>query len=140
MCPVNIFNQHESYQLTSSQGWIAKVEQINSLAPLPEDPATAQLTEMLVPAPYEAPEKKGKKKGKDPKGGPHRRGLSDTVSGEIEIISYHEGDDDEEEEEEAESDSPRKWRRKKRTAFKNLEGAAPKRGKITLSASSDSEA
>ena len=30
--------------------------------PLPEDLATALLTEMLVPAPYEVPEKKAKKK------------------------------------------------------------------------------
>ena len=32
------------------------------LASLPEDPATALLTEMLVPVPYEVPEKKAKKK------------------------------------------------------------------------------
>mgnify|MGYP005817888599 CR=1 FL=1 len=35
-----------------------------------EDPVTPQLAEMLVPMPYQAPEKKGKKKGKEPKGGP----------------------------------------------------------------------
>ena len=31
-------------------------------SPLPEDPADALLMEMLVPAPYEVPEKKSKKK------------------------------------------------------------------------------
>ena len=110
-------------------------ERIDSPAPLPKGPATPQLTEMLVLAPYQAPEKKGK----EPKGGPRRRGSSNAVSGETEIVSSHEGDEDEEEEEEVESDSPLKWRRKKRMTSENPEGAAPKRGKITLSVNSDSE-
>ena len=38
-------------------------EQINYLAPLPEDPADALLTEMLTPAPYTVPEKTKKAKG-----------------------------------------------------------------------------
>ena len=37
-------------------------ERINCPAPLLEDPADALLTEMLVPAPYEVPVKKTKKK------------------------------------------------------------------------------
>ena len=37
-------------------------ERIDCLAPLPEGPATALLTEMLVPAPYKAPKKKAEKK------------------------------------------------------------------------------
>ena len=54
---------------------------------------------MLVPVPYQAPEKKAKKKGKEAKGGLHRKGTSDAVSGDIEAPSSHEGDEDEEEEE-----------------------------------------
>ena len=101
-----------------------------------EDPVTPQLAEMLVLAPYQAPEKKGK----EPKGGPCRRGPSDDVSGETEVVSSHEEDGDkEEEEEEVESDSPRITRRKKRTASENPEEATPKRKKVTLSVSSDSE-
>ena len=37
-------------------------ERIDCPALLPEDPATALLTEMLVPTPYEVPENKAKKK------------------------------------------------------------------------------
>ena len=106
---------------------------------MPEDPVTPQLEEMLVPTPYQAPEKKGKKKSKEPKGGPCCRGPSDAMSEESEVVSSHEEDEDEEEEEEVESDSPRKTRKKKRTTSENLEGATPKRGKITLSVSSDSK-
>ena len=36
--------------------------QVNYPAPLPEDPADAQLTGLLAPAPYVVPEKKAKKK------------------------------------------------------------------------------
>ena len=65
MCPVCIFYQYDSYHPTSLQGWTTKAERIKSPAPFPEDTATPQLTKMLVPAPYQAPEKKGK----EPKGG-----------------------------------------------------------------------
>ena len=37
--------------------------QINCPAPLPEDTASALLTEMLTPAPYKVPEKTKKAKG-----------------------------------------------------------------------------
>ena len=94
---------------------------------------------MLVLAPYKPPEKKGKKKGKEANGGPHHRGSSDAVSGETEILSSHEGDE-EEEEEEVESDSPLKGRKNKRAASKDPEGEAPKRGKVILQDSSDSDA
>ena len=95
---------------------------------------------MLVPAPYQAPEKKTKKKGKGPKDGPRRKGPSEVVSGETEAVSSHEEDEDEEEvEEEVESDSPCKTRRGKRTASENSEGVTPKSGRVTLSDSSDSE-
>ena len=139
MCLVCIFDQYESYQPTSLQGWTKKSERIKSPAPLPEDPVTPQLEEMLVPAPYQAPEKKAKKKkGKEAKGGPRHKGPSDTVSGETEALSSHEGDE-EEEEEEAESDAPLRGRKKNRAASKDPEEEAPKRGKITLSNGSDPE-
>jgi hypothetical protein len=94
---------------------------------------------MLVPAPYQAPEKKAKKKGKEAKGGLRRKGTSDAVSGETEAHSSHEGDEDEEEEE-AESGSPLKGGKKKRAASADLEEGASKREKITLSDGSDTDA
>ena len=60
------------------------------------------------------------------------------MSGETEALSSHEGDN-EEEEEEVESDSPHKGRKKKRAASEDPEGEAPKRGKVILQDSSDSE-
>ena len=36
----------------SNQDYVAMVERIDCPAPLPKDPATALLTEMLVPEPY----------------------------------------------------------------------------------------
>ena len=115
------------------QGWPKKAE-----APLPKDPTITMLTRMLVPTPYQAPEKKAKKKGKDAKSGLRRKGTSDAVSGETEAPSSHEGDEDEEEEE-AESDSPLKGRKKKRAASVDPEAEASKRGKISLSDGSDSD-
>ena len=101
------------------------------------EPGLPQLTEMLVPTPYQALEKKAKKKkGKESKGGPRHKGISDTVSGETEALSSHEGD---KEEEEVESDSPCKGRKKERTTSKDPEGEVPKRGKVTLSDSLDLE-
>ena len=79
---------------------------------MPEDPVTPQPEEMMVPVPYQLPEKKTKKKGKGPKEGPHRKGPSDAVFGETEAIFSHEEDEDEEEDEEVERDSPWKMRRK----------------------------
>ena len=53
----------------SFQVWRKKVEQIQCLTPLPEDPGIPMLMRMLVPAPYQAPETKAKKKGKEAKSG-----------------------------------------------------------------------
>nr|XP_040249487.1 neurofilament medium polypeptide-like [Aegilops tauschii subsp. strangulata] len=125
------------------RGWTAKAEQIKCPAPLPKDLATPQLTEMLAPTPYQAPEKKAKKKkGKETKSGPCHKGPADAMSGETEAPSSHEGDKEEEEEEEeyVESDSPRKGRKKKRAATEDPQGEAAKRGKMTLQDSSDSDA
>ena len=44
------------------QDYVAIAEQIDCPAPLPEDPANALLTEMLVPTPYKVLEKKARKK------------------------------------------------------------------------------
>ena len=44
------------------QGSTKKAEWIQCPALLPEEPAIPLLTEILVPAPYQAPEKKAKKK------------------------------------------------------------------------------
>ena len=76
-----------------------KAERIHCPAPLPEDSTIPLFTRMLVPAPYQAPEKKAKKKGKEAKGGLRRKGTLDAVSGDTEAPSSHEGDEDEEEEE-----------------------------------------
>ena len=84
---------------------------------------------MLVPAPYQAPEKKAKKKAKGVRSGPRRKGASD-VSSEDKTHSSAAEDDDEEEEEE--STSPPDGGRKKRAASTNLEAEAPKRGKGPL--------
>ena len=81
-------------------------------APLPEEPTGPLLMKMLVPAPYQAPEKKAKKKGKEARSGLRRKGTSDIGSEDTEALSSHEGDEDEEEEEE--SNSPLKGGKKKR--------------------------
>ena len=94
---------------------------------------------MLVPTLYQAPEKKAKKKSKEAKGGLHRKGTSDPMFGETEAPSSHEGDEDEEDEE-AKSDSPLKGRKKKMAASVDPEAEASKRGKISLSDGSDSDA
>ena len=44
------------------QDYVETAERIDCPAPLPESPANALLTEMLVPAPYKGPEKKADKK------------------------------------------------------------------------------
>ena len=59
---------------------MAKAEQINCPTPLPENPTTPQLMEMLVPVPYQAPEKKTKKKkGKRPRAAPPQGSYRNSV-------------------------------------------------------------
>ena len=94
---------------------------------------------MLVPAPYQAPEKKAMKEKEEAKEGLRRKGTSDAVSGETKTHSSHEEDEDEEEEEE-ESNSPQKGRKKKRAASEDPEAEVPKRGEINLPDGSDSDA
>ena len=76
---------------------MATAEQIDYPAPLPEDPADALLTEMLVPAPYEVPEKKAKKKSTGTRKGLRRKVISDSSSENTEVHSSHENEEEEEE-------------------------------------------
>lgn len=110
------------------QGSTKKAEQIHCPAPLPEDLAIPLLTRMLVPAPYQAPEKKAKKKGKEAKSGLRRKGASDVVSEDTKTHSSP----DEDEGEEKESNSPLKGGKKKRGASADLEAEASKKGRISL--------
>ena len=77
------------------QGWTKKAERIKCPALLPKNPADPLLTRMLVPVPYQTPEKKTKKKGKEAKSGPRRKGPPDAMSGDSKAFSSHEGDEDE---------------------------------------------
>ena len=86
-----------------------KAERIHCPAPLPEDSAIPLLTRMLVPAPYQALEKKAKEKGKEAKSGLRRKGAPDVVSEDTGTLSSP----DEEEEEEEESSTPLRGRRRK---------------------------
>ena len=72
-------------------------EQIDCLAPLLEDPATALLTEMLFPVPYEVPEKKAKKKATGTRKGLRRKVVSDSSSEDTEAHSSNETEEEEEE-------------------------------------------
>ena len=105
-------------------------ERIDFLAPLPEDPARALLMEMLVLAPYEAPEKKAKKKATGTRGGLRPKGTSDVASEDTETHSTAE--DDEEEEEEEVRNFPLPEGGKKRVASIDLEAEASKEGKASF--------
>ena len=83
-------------------------EQIDCPAPLPEDPTRALLIEMLVPAPYEAPEKKAKKKATGTRKGLRRKVISDSSSENTDAHSSNEN-----EEEEEESSPPSRGRQEK---------------------------
>ena len=73
-------------------------ERIDCPAPLPEGPATALLTEMLVPAPYKAPEKKAEKKAPGTRKGLRCKVIPDTSSEDDEAHSPHEGEEQKEKE------------------------------------------
>jgi len=93
-----------------------------------EEPVIPRLAEMLVPAPYKAPEKKAKNKTKGAKSGPHRKGTPDVTSEDDEARSSIPEDNDEEEEEEEENNPPLEAK-KKRAASARLEAETPKKGK-----------
>ena len=101
-----------------------RAKRIQCPAPLPEEPVIPRLAKMLVPAPYNAPEKKAK----GAKSGPRRKATSDMTSEDDEAhSSVHE--DNEEEEEEEENNPPPEEKKKKRAASAHLEAKAPKKGK-----------
>nr|XP_020160917.1 neurofilament medium polypeptide-like [Aegilops tauschii subsp. strangulata] len=89
---------------------------------------------MLAPAPYQMPAKEDKKKSKRAEGGLRSKRILDATSGETEAPS---SEDEDEGEGEGDISSPH---RKKRTVSEELEVEAPKRGKISLSDGSSSEA
>ena len=101
-------------------------EQINCLAPLPEDPADALLTEMRTPAPYEVPEKT-KKKAKGTRKISRRHVVSDTSSDNSATHSSHE-----DEEEEDEDSPPPAGGDKKRKAAPIGEAEGSKKGRTLL--------
>ena len=68
-------------------------EQVYCLAPLPEAPTDALLTEMLVPAPYKVPEKKAEKKASGTRKGLRRKVVPEASSEDDEAHSSHEGEE-----------------------------------------------
>ncbi|KAM3409880.1 hypothetical protein ACQJBY_002250 [Aegilops geniculata] len=90
---------------------------------------------MLAPVPYQMPVREDKKKSKRAEGGLRSKGILDATSGETEAPSSE--DEYKGEEEEGDIPSPHG---KKRTASEDLEMEAPKRGKISLSDGSGSDA
>ena len=57
------------------QDWMERAKRIQCPAPLPEESVIPRLAKMLVPAPYQASEKKAKKKAKGAKKAPAARVL-----------------------------------------------------------------
>ena len=102
-------------------------EQIDCPTPLPEDPADALLTEMLVPVPYEVPVKKAKKKATGTRKGLRRKVISDSSSDNTEA---HSSNDNEEEEEE--NPLPQTEGEKKRKAAPFGEAEGSKKGRTLL--------
>ena len=82
---------------------------------------------MLVPAPYQASEKKAKKKAKGARGALCHKGTSDLTSEDADTHSPPATDDEEEEE----SDSPPEGERNKMAASTHLEAEGSKKGKAS---------
>ena len=97
---------------------------------LPKDPEISLLTKMLVPTPYQAPEKKAKKKAKGTRGGLRRKGTSDVMSEEAKAHSSAAEDNEEEEEEEDESHSPLQGGERKGRPPRVRRPRRPRRGKL----------
>ena len=106
------------------QGWTKKAERIQCPAPLPEEPAIPLLTKMLVPAPYQVPEKKAKKKATGTRKSSRHMVVSDSSSDESETHSSRE-----DEEEEEETSPPPTGGGKKRKAAPTGEAGGSKKGK-----------
>ena len=82
------------------QEYVETAERIDCPSPLPEGPEDALLTEMLVPAPYKALEKKAEKKAPGTRKGLRHKVVPEASSEEDEAHSSPEG------EEEKERDAP----------------------------------
>ena len=95
--------------------------------PLPEDPADALLTEMLVPVPYDVPEKKAKKKATGTRKGFQCKVVSDSSSEDTEAHSSNEN-----EEEEEENPLPQTEGEKKKKAAPSGEAEGSKKGRTLL--------
>lgn len=76
--------------MLTKQDYVATAERIDCPAPLPEDPATALLTEMLVLAPYKVLEKKAEKKATGTRKGLRCKVAPDTSSKDDNGHSSHE--------------------------------------------------
>ena len=79
-----------------NQDYVETAERIDCLAPLPEGPADALLAEMLVPAPYKAPEKKAEKKALGTRKGLRRKVVPEASFEDDEAHSSPEGEEEEE--------------------------------------------
>ena len=99
---------------------------MNCPAPLPEDPADAQLTGLLVPAPHVVPEKKAKKKATGTRKSSQRLAVSDSPDNP----DAPSASEDEEEEEEA--SPPPAGGGKKRKAAPTGEAGGSKKGRTLL--------
>ena len=90
---------------------------------MPEDPADARLTGLLVPAPHVVPEKKAKKKATGTRKRSRFQVSSDLSSGDSEADSSHEG------EEEKKEASPPARGGNKRKASPTREAKGSKKGR-----------
>ena len=99
-------------------------ERIDCPAPLPEDPVSALLAEMLVPAPYEVPVKKAKKKAVGTRKSLRRNVVPDSCSKDTEAHSYNDNKEGEEE-----NPLPQNEGEKKRKVSPSGEAEGSKRGR-----------
>ena len=76
------------------QDYVETAERIDCPAPLPEGPADALLTEMLVPAPYKVPEKKAEKKAPGIRKGLRGKVVPEASSEDDDADSSHEGEEE----------------------------------------------
>ena len=86
---------------------------------MPEDPADAHLTKLLVPASHVVPEKKAKEKATWTRKSSRRPVVSDSSPDDPKAPSASENEEEEEEEEEA---SPLQWGRKEKEGRPNWGG------------------
>ena len=79
--------------MLTKQDYIETAEWIDCPAPLPEDPTTALLMEMLASTPYKVPEKKAEKKATGTRKGLRCEIASDASPEDDEAHSSHEGEE-----------------------------------------------